>query len=152
MRAPILRLFFTCCPLESPPPTHPLCSVFLPSPQARTLGLPADTPLVLVVTSDASAAVPVQQRSPLEQSRAAALGGPEDAAAASYPAPKHVGDLVRFTTMPSDHRNYALIWATLCVVLAAMGRTAVTKPLRGPRIVDYQADARAAWGKSHNAQ
>ncbi|PNW71687.1 hypothetical protein CHLRE_16g664700v5 [Chlamydomonas reinhardtii] len=119
---------------------------------ARTLGLPADTPLVLVVTSDASAAVPVQQRSPLEQSRAAALGGPEDAAAASYPAPKHVGDLVRFTTMPSDHRNYALIWATLCVVLAAMGRTAVTKPLRGPRIVDYQADARAAWGKSHNAQ
>ncbi|KAG2441910.1 hypothetical protein HXX76_003516 [Chlamydomonas incerta] len=118
---------------------------------ARTLGLPPDTPLVLVVTSDAAAAVPVQQRSPLEQSRAAALGGAEDAAAASYPAPKHVGDLVRFTTMPSDHRNYALIWATLCVVLAAMGRTAVTKPLRGPRIVDYEADARAAWGKSHNS-
>ncbi|KAG2451641.1 hypothetical protein HYH02_003421 [Chlamydomonas schloesseri] len=118
---------------------------------ARTLGLPADTPLVLVVTTDQTAAVPVQQRSPLEQSRAAALGGSEDAAAASYPAPKHVGDLVRFTTMPADHRNYALIWATLCVVLAAMGRTAVTKPLRGPRIVDYEADARAAWGKSHNA-
>jgi hypothetical protein len=38
--------------------------------------------------------------------------------------------------MPADHRNYGLIWATLTVVLAAMARSAVLKPPRGPRIVE----------------
>ncbi|EFJ39905.1 hypothetical protein VOLCADRAFT_100411 [Volvox carteri f. nagariensis] len=129
---------------------------------ARALGLPPDTPLVMAVSTDPAASQAVQKRSPLAEARsaaaaAAAAAGPaagsdaptSPSAAPDYPLPKYVSDLLRFSTMPGDHRNYALIWGTLCVVLAAMARTAVIKPLRGPRIVDGPGgSARDAWKAS----
>ncbi|GIL88357.1 hypothetical protein Vretimale_15019 [Volvox reticuliferus] len=122
----------------------------------RVLGLPPDTPLVMAISTDPAAVQAVQKRSPLEEARsaaataAAAANGIEiDDSGPTYPAPKHVSDLVRFSTMPGDHLNYALIWATLCISLALMARTAVTKPLRGPRIVEAPGtSARDAWKAS----
>ncbi|GLC62194.1 hypothetical protein PLESTB_001853900 [Pleodorina starrii] len=116
---------------------------------ARVLGLPPDTPLIMALSTDPTAVQVVQKRSPLEEARSAASSSSGAAATPTYPAPKHVADLVRFTTMPGDHLNYALIWAALCVTLAVMGRTAVTKPLRGPRIVEEPgSSARDAWKAS----
>lgn len=111
------------------------------------LGLPPDTPIVMQVSDDAST---MQQRakSPLEQSRAAMHGDEE--VLPDFPIAKNMRDLVTFTTMPGDHLNYALIWTALCVILSLMARTAVTKPLRGPRMVDgmtrerWQADQQRA--------
>ncbi|PNH03561.1 hypothetical protein TSOC_010384 [Tetrabaena socialis] len=121
--------------------------------KADALGLPPDTPLLMALSTDPSASVPVHQRSPLDNARATDPGAPHaPGSAAAYPAPKHVADLLRFTTMPADHLNYGLIWASLCLALAAMGRHAVTRPLRGPRIVEHAADAgggaRGAWKAS----
>lgn len=107
---------------------------------AQALGLPASTPLLMALSTDPGAATPMAQRSPLEEARAPSPDAP------TFPIPKHVDDLTRFTTMPADHRNYALVWVTLCVALGLMARQAVVKPLRGPRIVDDTA--REAWKAS----
>ncbi|KXZ52421.1 hypothetical protein GPECTOR_9g465 [Gonium pectorale] len=120
-----------------------------------TLGLPPSTPLIMAISSDPAAAVATQQRSPLEEARAAAAAGEDDESAPGqatprYPVPKHAGDLVRFTTMPADHRNYAAIWVSLCLVLAAMARSAVIRPVRGPRIV-AEAGALGGGGSARDA-
>ncbi|GLI71652.1 hypothetical protein VaNZ11_016931, partial [Volvox africanus] len=124
----------------------------------RVLGLPSDTPLVMAISTDPAAVQAVHKRSPLNEARSAASAAAAAAATAgadigdagpTYPAPKHVSDLLRFSTMPGDHLNYALIWATLCIALAFMARTAITKPLRGPRIVEAPGNsARDAWKAS----
>ena len=108
--------------------------------QTDALGLPPDTPIVMQVSDDAST-LQRRAKSPLEQSRA---DTPE--VLPDFPIAKNMHDLVSFTTMPGDHLNYALIWTALCVILSLMARTAVTKPLRGPRMIDgmsrerWQAD------------
>ena len=38
----------------------------------------------------------------------------------AYPLPKQASDLLRFSVMPSDHRNYALTWFTLCAATAML--------------------------------
>ncbi|GIL55343.1 hypothetical protein Vafri_10892 [Volvox africanus] len=123
----------------------------------RVLGLPPDTPLVMAISTDPAAVQAVQKRSPLEEARSAATAAAAatvgadtgDTIGPTYPAPKHVSDLLRFSTMPGDHLNYALIWTTLCIALTLMARTAITKPLRGPRIVEAPGNnARDAWKAS----
>lgn len=39
-------------------------------------------------------------------------------AAQQYPIPREMGDLMNFSVMPSDHRNYALTWYSLSVATA----------------------------------
>ncbi len=114
----------------------------LRNPQAQALGLPPSTPLLMALSTDPGAATPMAKRSPLEEARAPSPDAP------AFPIPKHVDDLTRFTTMPADHRNYALVWVTLCVALGLMARQAVVKPPRGPRIVDVDDTAREAWKAS----
>ncbi|KAG2493510.1 hypothetical protein HYH03_008326 [Edaphochlamys debaryana] len=123
---------------------------------ARAMGLPHDTPLVTLVTTAASASVPTQPTSPLQQSRGLDPSGPGPDGpdeGPSYPQPKHSADLVRFTTMPIDHRNYALIWGSLCVLLAGMARQVVTSPSRGLRMVQGSGEtAREAWSSSRASE
>ena len=74
-------------------------------------------------------------------SASAASSSPSSSSSASssssslFPIPKNSKDLVKFSTMPSDHLAYAATWAMLCVSLGLMARHAVFFPKRHRRII-----------------
>lgn len=45
-----------------------------------------------------------------------------------FPLPKHAGAVVKFSTMPLDHANYAFMWGAMA---AAMGGLALRVVRRG---------------------
>jgi hypothetical protein len=84
----------------------------------------------------------MHRESPLEASRNRPL---ENAAAPpQFPIPKNSEDLVKFTTMPTDHMMYAATWAALCITLGFMARQAVFFPVKHRRIIDSR-NAADAW-------
>ena len=71
--------------------------------------------LLQVVKSEAAGAPQVKVPNTMEV-LAGRTRGPS--AAQEYPVPREMGDLMRFSVMPSDHRNYALTWYALSAATA----------------------------------
>ncbi|CAL5222265.1 g4603 [Coccomyxa viridis] len=82
---------------------------------ARAAGLPPDTPLIEVVRSEDAGLLHVNVPTTMEI-LAGRTRGPS--AAQQYPIQREIGDLMNFSVMPSDHRNYALTWYSLSVATA----------------------------------
>ncbi|KAK9832527.1 hypothetical protein WJX81_006045 [Elliptochloris bilobata] len=77
---------------------------------SHAAGLPMDTPLVEVV--DAGGGSPQRGTVPTTMD-VLALRAQAGAPAERLPSPRPAGDLLAFSVMPSDHRNYAATWFTL---------------------------------------
>ncbi|KAF5838164.1 SURF1 family-domain-containing protein [Dunaliella salina] len=103
---------------------------------ARTVGLPADTPLLQRISDDPASQQQLHKGSPVQQAREATTSSPNSLV---FPIPKNSADLVTFYTMPKDHLIYCGIWSSLCVVLGFMARHAIVKPPKTYRMVDQQA-------------
>ncbi|GAX79436.1 hypothetical protein CEUSTIGMA_g6877.t1 [Chlamydomonas eustigma] len=101
---------------------------------ARACGLPLDTPLVQAVSNDPATVQQMKRQSPLEESRDRPLA---DNTTPTFPIPKNAQDLVRFSTMPSDHMMYAATWAMLCVGLGVMARQVVFYPRKYRKMIGH---------------
>uniref|UniRef100_A0A7S3QKM8 SURF1-like protein n=1 Tax=Dunaliella tertiolecta TaxID=3047 RepID=A0A7S3QKM8_DUNTE len=108
---------------------------------ARTVGLPADTPLIQRISDDPASQQQLHKGSPVQQAREAASSSPNSLV---FPIPKNSADLVTYYTMPNDHLIYCGIWSSLCVVLGLMARHAIRTPPKTYRMVDQQA----AWNST----
>lgn len=112
---------------------------------ARCCGLPPDTPLVQIISDNPTTAQQMHRQSPMDANReravaaaAAAAASPSPSSSSSsplFPIPKNSVDMVKFSTMPSDHMAYAATWAMLCLSLGLMARHAVFFPRRHRRII-----------------
>ena len=100
---------------------------------ARSCGLPPDTPLVQAISDDPSTVQQMKMQSPLDARRSAAEVGPPSSS--EYPIPKNAKDLVKFSTMPSDHMMYSTTWAMLCLSLGLMARSAVFYPRKYRKLI-----------------
>lgn len=73
---------------------------------------------MLQVISDDPATEQDRQRNPLDEARSPRVFQPKS----SFPLPKNVDDLLKFSTNPHDHLTYAMTWGILCIALGLMAR------------------------------
>ncbi|KAK9815229.1 hypothetical protein WJX72_000329 [[Myrmecia] bisecta] len=96
---------------------------------AHACGLPSDTPLVEVMTAEP--AEPARSAVPTSMD-VLAMRTSVPHVEEQYPLAKPAADLLQFSVMPDDHRNYALIWFSLAGITLPLALRAV-KQRRVPR-------------------
>ena len=79
---------------------------------------PVSPPLLVLlqVVKSAAAGAPLVKVPNTMEILAGRTRGPS--AAQEYPIPREMGDLMSFSVMPTDHRNYALTWYALSAATA----------------------------------
>ena len=102
---------------------------------AEACGLPADTPMLEVFDSSggletASSTGPTQMDILARRTSSSSAPSPRRP---EYPQPKAIGDLVKLTVMPDDHRNYAMIWFSLSAITAGMAAKVLTTVKKAKR-------------------
>ncbi|EFN55425.1 hypothetical protein CHLNCDRAFT_134584 [Chlorella variabilis] len=84
---------------------------------AAAAGLPAEAPLVEVVTEDPGTYIGRGPPSAMDVEE-------------RYPLPKSLDDLMHFSVMPQDHFNYAATWWTLSAATLALAVKAIRQGVR----------------------
>jgi surfeit locus 1 family protein len=101
---------------------------------AKSMRLPADTPLVEVITSETDA-----KQSPGKSSHTAmeVLGGRRTLQSIqaekdmeTFPLAKSEGDFRQFSVMPQDHLNYALTWFSLSAATTGLAFKVIRSALK----------------------
>lgn len=101
---------------------------------ARAMNLPANTPLVEVITSETDA-----KQSPGKSSHTAmeVLGGRRTIQSIqaekdmeTFPLAKSEGDFRQFSVMPQDHLNYALTWFSLSAATTGLAFKVIRNSLK----------------------